>query len=121
MMCVHHNQQVKEKTKMDGVVQSPNTHGRKNWSSLMLIRPETARDLTPYCVNNMTGEWLHSLVWMPDDDIGKIPEEWNYLVGYSRPDIDPKIVHHTLGTPDMVNESCTEYQEEWWSCLESVR
>ena len=119
LMCVHHNQEVKEKTKMDGVIQGPNTHGRKNWSSLMLINPDKSRDLTIYCANNMTGEWLHSLVWMREEDIGELPEEWNYLVGYSNPDINPKIVHHTLGTPDMRMKCSTEYQEEWWSYLDN--
>ena len=76
-------------------------------------------DITIYCANNMSGEWLHSLVWMREEDIGELPEEWNYLVGYSNPDINPKIVHHTLGTPDMRMKCSTEYQEEWWSYLDN--
>lgn len=117
LLCVQHNQQVKEEKKMDGVIQSPNTHGRKNWSSLMILRPSACQDLTRYAVNNMSGEWLHSLVWMRDEEIGALPEEWNYLVGYSNPEIDAKIVHYTLGTPDMVGD--TEYDDEWWDYLEN--
>ena len=116
VMCVKHNQIVGEEHKMDGVIQNPNTHGRKNWSSLMLLNPGKCADLTRYAANNMSGEWLHSMVWVPDEGIGELPEEWNYLVGYSDPKIDAKIVHHTLGTPDMVGG--TEYDAEWWGHLE---
>jgi hypothetical protein len=118
VMCVQHEQNVDgERLKMDGVIQNPNTHGRKNWSSLMLIKPSLCTQMTQYALNNMTGEWLHSLLWIQDDLVGSLPEEWNYLVGYSDPKINPKIVHHTLGTPDMVGK--TEYDEEWWSYVTS--
>jgi hypothetical protein len=30
-----------------------------------------------------------------------VPESWNWLEGWSSPDIDPKIVHMTRGIPTM--------------------
>lgn len=113
VMCVHHNQQVTEKTKMDNVIQSANTHGRKNWSSVMLLKPSQCNLLTTYALNNMSGSWLHGMLWVQDEMIGSIPEEWNYLVGHSNPKIDPKLCHFTYGTPDIVQ--VPEYEDEWWS------
>ena len=127
LMCVQHNQTVSETTKMDGVIQTPNTHGRKNWSSVMLMDPRMCTPMprrvsekdkrggiTRYLVNSQTGSYLHSLAWLDDEDIGPLPSEWNYLVGYSDPDsVEPKLVHYTLGTPDMVN--MTEFGDEWWA------
>ena len=38
---------------------------------------------------------------MPDKeaDIGKIPEEWNWLDGHSDPELEAKNVHFTTGGP----------------------
>lgn len=112
VMCVKHNQQVTEETKMDGVEQVPNTHGRKNWSSFMLIKPSGCSDMTRYALNNMSGEWLHSMMWVQDELIGELDPAWNHLVGHDKPRDDAKIVHHTLGTPDMC--AVDEYEDEWW-------
>ena len=71
--------------------------------------------LTLYSVNNMSGDYLHSMGWVEDKDIGTIPQEWNFLEGYTDPDScrDTKLVHFTLGTPDMV-DTPSEYSHEWW-------
>ena len=126
LMCVQHDLEVSEKTKMDGVIQTPNTHGRKNWSSVMLMEPRMCTPMprrvsekdkrggiTRYMVNAQTGSYLHSLAWLDDEDVGPLPAEWNYLVGYHDPySVDPKLVHYTLGTPDMVDVN--EFEDEWW-------
>ena len=123
VMCVKHEQKVTEEYKMDGVRQNPNTHGRKNWSSVMLMNWKgclanhniSSSGLSYYQVNNSTGEQLHSLIWVEDEKIGALPEEWNYLVGHSDPKKtpNPKLVHFTYGTPDM--RPSPEYSEEWGS------
>ena len=86
---------------MDGKEQQP--YRRKNWSSLMMFNcgHEENKKLTPEVVNTQTGRWLHGFGWLPDKeaDIGKIPEEWNWLDGHSPEDLEAKNVHFTTGGP----------------------
>ncbi len=102
---------------MDGVIQT--RYKRKNWSSLMLINPSKCRGLTPYVINNQTGNWLHSMCWIEDDLIGELPEEWNWLDRWSSPDLEPKVIHYTLGTPDMMSNAFKA--ELWWSELATTQ
>ena len=99
--CVHHDYNPKNKTKMDGKEQ--HQYNRKNWSSLIMFNcgHSENRKLTPEVVNTQTGRWLHGFGWLPDKeaDIGRIPEEWNWLDGHSPEDMDAKNVHFTTGGP----------------------
>ena len=99
--CVHHKYEPENKTKMDGKEQ--HTYPRKNWSSLMMFNCGHIENkkLTPNVVNTQTGRWLHSFGWLPDKeaDIGKIPEEWNWLDGHSPVELEAKNVHFTTGGP----------------------
>jgi len=117
--CVQHHQQERQFTKMDGVMQLH--YFRKNWSSLMLFRPERCKPLTRYVVNNQSGRYLHGLLWCDERDIGAIPHEWNYLAGYMEPPADPKAVHYTGGTPDMAHAIANGHDSEWWSYANKYR
>jgi len=101
LWCVHHKYEPEKGMKMDGKAQEP--YRRKNWSSLMMFNcgHELNKRLTPEVVNTQTGRWLHGFGWLPDKeaDIGKIPEEWNWLDGHSDPELPAKIVHFTTGGP----------------------
>lgn len=99
VMCVQHDHRPPEVSKMDGVMQV--VYSRKNWSSMMVMNPSRCNALTPYAVNNQSGAWLHKMLWVDDGDIGNLPEEWNWLEGWSSPDLEPKVIHYTRGTPDM--------------------
>lgn len=112
-MCVQHDHKPKEETKFDGLEQT--RYFRKNWSSVMLISPKRSTRLDCYAVNNWTGAQLHALLWADDRDIGKLPSEWNHLVGYSKPSPKAKLVHFTLGTPDMPGREADEFAKEWRS------
>lgn len=48
VMVVKHRHLGDEGVKMDGALQTVNTHGRKNWSSLMLLKPSRCRELTRF-------------------------------------------------------------------------
>jgi hypothetical protein len=109
--CVKHDHQAREKTKMTGNIQA--RYRRKNWSSVMVMRPGLCHGLTPYAVNNQTGQWLHGLCWVEDEKIVALPEAWNWLDGWSDPSIDPKVVHFTRGTPDMAGYENTQYAGDW--------
>ena len=118
--CVHHDYNPKNKTKMDGKEQ--HQYNRKNWSSLIMFNcgHSENRKLTPEVVNTQTGRWLHGFGWLPDKeaDIGRIPEEWNWLDGHSPPDMDAKNVHFTTGGPwfnkwASGRKKDTKYAIEW--------
>ncbi len=108
--CVPHEHRPPELEKALGV----QTHyPRKNWSSVMVFRPSLCRALTHHAVSNRDGLWLQTLGWAGDDEIGKLPEEWNWLEGWSPDTINPKIVHYTRGTPDMAGYEDAPYADEW--------
>ncbi len=115
LMCVKHDHRPPEKVKITGNVQRHYT--RKNWSSLMLIRPSANKTLTKFAVNNQSKDWLHKLCWLADEEIGALPEAWNWLAGWSSPKIKPKIVHHTRGTPDLPGYEDEPFADEWWAAL----
>ena len=112
LMCVKHNHRPAEEIKMGGALQT--LYPRKNWSSLMLYNPARCVKLTKYAINNMDGSWLHGMFWLEDGEIGELPEAWNWLEGWSSPEIEPKIIHYTRGTPDMDDCEDVAYAREWW-------
>lgn len=99
--CVHHNYDPPEATKMQGAVQT--RYPRKNWSSLMVFNcaHPSVRSLDAACVNSQSGAYLQRLAWAADDDIGAIPETWNWLEGWCKtaPGEIPKAIHFTRGGP----------------------
>mgnify|MGYP001582787048 CR=1 FL=1 len=109
---VKHDHRPREREKIDGVMQT--TYERKNWSSVMVLKPAKCRLWTAYAVNNWTGATLHGLKGFSDEEIGAIGPEWNWLEGYTSPRIDPKLVHYTRGTPDMDGYADAVYAREWW-------
>jgi lipopolysaccharide biosynthesis glycosyltransferase len=115
LYCVQHNYEPKEKTKMDGAVQS--AYPRKNWSSLMLLNCDhpAVKSLTPEIVNRQTGAYLHRMQWAKDDDIGALPIEWNWLEGWNEKPATgtPKAVHFTRGGPWFSDWGHVEYGDLW--------
>ena len=120
LWCVHHKYEPKKGTKMDGKAQEP--YHRKNWSSLMMFNcaHECNKKLTVKDVNTKSGRWLHGFEWLPDKeaDIGRIPEDWNWLDGHSDPKLEAKNVHFTTGGPwfkdwSPKREQDTKYAVEW--------
>lgn len=109
---VMHDYKPTETIKMDGVIQSP--YPRKNWSSLMVFNNELARQsIKVEDVTQKTGSWLHQFKWLHNDEIGGINEEWNWLEGWSASSsLEPKAVHYTRGTPDMIGNGLP-YAHEW--------
>lgn len=115
LMCVHHDHRPTEKVKMDGQVQT--IYPRKNQSSVKLINcdhPANAA-LTIDLFNTLPGRDLHRFCHLDDTEIGELPPEWNYLVGFSKlPEgVEPKLVHFTRGLPDMAGWENQEYADEW--------
>lgn len=120
VMCVKHQYEPDEKTKMQGQVQSK--YNRKNWSSLMLINNKHPRHshLNLSYLNSRPGRDLHAFDWLNDGDIGSLPDEWNWLEGHSSNDIEPAAVHFTRGTPDMKGYEDIPYADEWRDVLREI-
>ena len=99
--CVQHDHQPPEATKMDNAVQT--RYPRKNWSSLMLFNcaHPSVRKLDVDTVNRESGAYLHRMQWAADDEIGALPETWNWLEGWCKagPGDTPKVIHYTRGGP----------------------
>lgn len=115
LMCVKHNYQPKESIKMDGQLQT--AYPRKNWSSFVLWNCAHPANhfLTPDVIKTAKGSYLHGFEWLEDDQIGAIPEEWNWLEGHSSPEIKPKAVHFTRGGPWLENYQDVAYADLWRS------
>jgi len=115
VMCVHHEYEPKNSTKMDNQVQ--HNYPRKNWSSLVLFNCQhpSNKNLTPDVVNTQTGAFLHRFQWLKDEEIGTVNHEWNWLVNwYHEPkDGSPKGLHYTEGGPWFPNYFKCEYGAHW--------
>jgi hypothetical protein len=113
--CVQHDYRPTETSKMDGQIQT--VYPRKNWSSLMLFNCDHAsvRELTPSVVNTETGAYLHRLQWVRTQDIGALPEAWNWLEGWSKRPVfeTPKAVHFTRGGPWFEQWRDVDYADLW--------
>lgn len=108
----HRDYLPREAVKMDGQPQT--AYPRKNWSSLMLWNMQHAgvRRLKLGDANVKPGLWLHQFKWLEEREIGALPAEWNWLEGVSSETIDPKAVHFTRGTPDIL-DGPVAYSGEW--------
>jgi hypothetical protein len=112
VMCVKHNYQPTATLKMDNQKQS--VYPFKNWSSVVLYNCDhpTNKWLTPDKVNKLRGIDLHSFCWVPREQIGSLPEEYNFLPGHSSHP-NPKIVHFTEGGPWLEEYRNVAFADEW--------
>ena len=107
VVCVQHDYKPKETTKMDGQVQT--VYPRKNWSSMVLWNCEHPKNKI------LTPKFLHRFTWLDDSEIGSLPHNYNWLVGwYKEPeDGKPKILHYTEGGPWFDGYRDCEYSDDW--------
>ena len=118
LMCAKHDYIPKNAVKMDG--QKQVSYPRKNWSSCILWNcghPANAI-LNPDVVSKESGAFLHRFYWLPDELIGSIPIEWNWLEGeYDKPDVPPAAIHFTNGGPWFDEWQDVDYADLWRSYL----
>ena len=113
VQCVQHDHRPSEPVKMDGQAQT--RYFRKNWSSLVLwncAHPGNA-GLTVADVSTRPGAWLHGFRWLADAEIGALPESWNWLDGWSSPEMPARAVHFTRGGPWLSDHVPGPYAEAW--------
>jgi len=88
-------------TKMDG--QQQTAYSRKNWSSVVLWNCGHSANVRftadIHALNTWSGRDLHAFRWLDDDEIGALPQAWNWLVGVTPDEGNAKLLHFTLGGP----------------------
>ena len=74
------------------------------------------KNLTPEVVSTQSGQYLHRFTWLDDSEIGSLPIEWNWLIGwYKEPrDGSPKALHFTEGGPWFKNYENCEYSNVYY-------
>jgi len=119
VMCVKHDHVPIHGMKMDG--QEQTRYARKNWSSVMAFNCDhpSNKALTVEMVNTLPGRDLHRFCWLKDDEIGELSPEWNYLVGHTQLNTEPKLVHFTNGGPWFEAFKDVPYADEWLRALEA--
>ena len=71
--------------------------------------------LTPELLNEESPKFLHRFSWLEDNEIGSLPIEYNWLVGWYKEPTDgkPKILHYTEGGPWFDGYRDCEYADDW--------
>lgn len=104
-------------TKMDGQIQT--TYYRKNWSSVMLVNADhpANRRLNVTMLNQMPGRDLHAFCWLADSEIGRLPPEWNWLVGLQEKPANLAVAHFTLGGPFTKGWQGGQHDDLWHNAM----
>ena len=97
-------------------------YARKGWASLMLINcgHYAWRRMTPsYLVKGNKLEAL-SFSWCPDEYIGELPAEWNWMPDIQGENQTAKLLHWTIGIPLFAEYSHMPHSDEWFEGLRQV-
>ena len=114
LMCVKHEYLPSDDKKFLGSIQTK--YEKKNWSSVMLFNNSECQALTPEVVASQTGLYLHQFKWLASEAlIGSISPEWNFLVGESKSESLPKLIHYTLGGPYFASYQNCQFSDNWLS------
>ena len=63
---------------------------------------------------------FHRFSWLKDDEIGDLPCDWNWLVGWYKKEDIPRAIHYTEGGPWFKNYRTCEFNDEWKNCLQEM-
>ena len=121
LMVVKHDYQTKANIKYLG--NKNENYPRKNWSSVILWNCGHPKHkiLTPEFIQNQTGKYLHRFSWLNDDEIGELPQEWNWLAIEYPENKDAKLIHYTLGTPCFKEYEKTDMADIWHKTFERAQ
>ena len=113
VQVVKHDYQTKAHTKYLG--NKNENYPRKNWSSLILwnCAHPAHRLLTPEFVQRQTGAYLHRFSWLQDEQVGELPQIWNWLAIEYQDNPQAKLIHYTLGAPCFKDYADSEMAEHW--------
>ena len=117
VMCVKHDYQTRHPRKYVGTaMESDNRdYPRKNWSSLMLMNcgHPLWKQINDRSIGYMSGAELHRFAWIPDEQIGELPPEWNVLVDEGQSAEGANLLHWTAGIPGFPEYSIAPSHEVW--------
>lgn len=124
VLVVKHDYQTKHPYKYIGTkMEAENRdYERKQWASMMLINCEHIRwrQVTPtYCETTRVLDLLQ-LRFIPDDLIGSLPKEWNWLADEDGVNPDAKVLHWTAGVPGFPLYKHAPHSAMWFRQLERV-
>jgi hypothetical protein len=120
VQVVKHDYKTKHPTKYLGAKNED--YPRKNWSSVIIWNcghPDNAW-MTPDSIAASTGRILHRFAWLDDNQVGQLPDDWNWLVTEYPKLQSAKLVHFTLGTPCFKGYDQCDYAEEWHATLSKI-
>ena len=124
VMVVKHDYHTSHRRKLIGTPMECNNadYPRKNWSSLILWNcgHPMNKVVTREFAADSPGSVLHRFNWLPDDLIGELPKEWNWLVGEYPLSADAKLVHYTYGSPCFRHYARADYASEWHGTRDTV-
>ncbi len=84
---------------------------RFEWPSMMLFNNPKCLTLTPQHIEDKENK-LHDFAWA--ENVGELPHEWNFCVGYDEPDGTlPKLLHYTAGVPAFPECKTMDFANEW--------
>lgn len=94
-------------------LQKQYSYERKNWSSFIIFNNQLCQELyTKDVLASTPGLALNTFRNIPDELIGSIPKQFNFLVDEDNQEGPPKILHYTNGTPNVATVP-DEYAKVW--------
>jgi hypothetical protein len=115
VQVVKHDYKTRHPRKYLGTsMEAPNEdYPRKNWSSLMLINCEHDAWRRLYDIFTRPGHELHRFAFLEDNEIGRLPIEWNWLADEYGPNPDAKLLHWTAGIPAFPAYAHGPHANDW--------
>lgn len=115
VMVVKHDYQTKAARKYIGTkMEAPNTHyERKNWASAMLINCGHYSWPDAETIARTPKIDLLQFKFLPDERIGELPVEWNWLADEMGPNDDAKLLHWTQGIPGFNHYANAPHAATW--------
>ena len=95
---------------------------RKNWSSVMLINCQHGmwREIDDSYISTHSGADLHRFNWIPDEYIGELPIEWNWLADELGDNPEAKLLHWTAGIPGFPHYSTAPQASDWFDATRKI-
>lgn len=121
VLVVKHDYATKHACKYRGTAMECDNadYPRKNWASVMLINCShfAWRNVTPAFLEKANPLALLQLRFIPDDFIGELPAEWNWLCDEDGENPAAKLVHFTAGVPAFPAHADAPMADEWRAAL----